>query len=180
MPHLCCRGGIRTMMITGDYHQTAVAVAWGVGMVPAGGVVHVIDKLPAAAEVSPPSSPVQLASTNSLFSRELDDFSRRGSQAWSSSRPLVTKLSGTTTLEVFRLAARSAVTHCKRLHVSTWCLHSGPYSRTLHNVASQSYQHTLFRTCQEDCYSAAMRSLTSRACHFSDTLLPLCFRAPSR
>lgn len=83
-------------MITGDYHQTAVAVAWGVGMVPAGGIVHVIDKLPAAAEVSPPSSPVQIASTNSLFSRELDELSRRPSQAWPSLRPLVSKLSGTT------------------------------------------------------------------------------------
>ena len=82
-------------MITGDYHQTAVAVAWGVGMVPAGGIVHVIDKLPAAAEVSPPSSPVQTASTNSLFPGELDGLSSQPSQAWTSSRPAVNKHSGT-------------------------------------------------------------------------------------
>ena len=75
------------MMITGDYHQTAVSVAWGVGMVPAGGVVHVIDKLPAAAVVSPPPSPVQLASSNSLFPREPDGMVRQPSQAWSSLRP---------------------------------------------------------------------------------------------
>lgn len=75
------------MMITGDYHQTAVSVAWGVGMVPAGGVVHVIDKLPATAVVSPPSSPVQIASSNSLFPRELDSTPRQPSQAWSSLRP---------------------------------------------------------------------------------------------
>lgn len=74
-------------MITGDYHQTAVAVAWGVGMVPAGGVVHVIDKLPATAVVSPPSSPVQIASSNSLFPRELDGTSQQPYQAWSSLRP---------------------------------------------------------------------------------------------
>lgn len=29
-----CRAGIRTMMVTGDYHHTALAVARGVGMVP--------------------------------------------------------------------------------------------------------------------------------------------------
>ena len=75
------------MMITGDYHQTAVAVAFGAGMVPAGGVVHVIDKLPATAVVSPPSSPVQLASSNLLFPRELDGMVRQPSQAWSSLRP---------------------------------------------------------------------------------------------
>ena len=78
-------------MITGDYHQTAVAVAWGVGMVPAGGVVHVIDKLPAPAMVSPPSSPVQISSTRSLFPRELDGLSRSHSYIWSSLRPAAAK-----------------------------------------------------------------------------------------
>ena len=62
-------------------------VAWGVGMVPAGGVVHVIDKLPASAVVSPPSSPVQIASSNSLFPRELDGILQQPYQAWSSLRP---------------------------------------------------------------------------------------------
>lgn len=56
-------------------------------MVPAGGIVHVIDKIPATAGVSPPSSPVQVASTNSLFPGELDGLSRRPSQAWSSLPP---------------------------------------------------------------------------------------------
>jgi len=60
------------MMITGDYHQTAVAVAWGVGMVPAGGVVHIIDKQPSAAVLSPPSSPVNISSAKSLLPRAWD------------------------------------------------------------------------------------------------------------
>ena len=59
-------------MITGDYHQTAVAVAWGVGMVPAGGVVHIIDKQPSAAVLSPPSSPVNISSAKSLLPRAWD------------------------------------------------------------------------------------------------------------
>lgn len=75
------------MMITGDYHQTAVAVAWGVSMVPAGGVVHVIDKLPVTAAFSPPSSPVQLSSTRSLFPRELEDASQKPFAPWSNLRP---------------------------------------------------------------------------------------------
>lgn len=71
---LAPRGGIRTAMITGDYHQTAISVAWAVGMVPPGGIVHVIDKLtlPTAAVISPPPSPVQLASSNMLFPRSAD------------------------------------------------------------------------------------------------------------
>ena len=78
------------MMITGDYHQTAVAVAWGVGMVPAGGVVHVIDKQPAAAVLSPPSSPVNVSSTKSLFPRAWDTndaLSHRPPVVWSRLRP---------------------------------------------------------------------------------------------
>ncbi len=59
-------------MITGDYHQTAVAVAWGVGMVPAGGVVHIIDKQSTAAVFSPPSSPVNISSAKSLLPRAWD------------------------------------------------------------------------------------------------------------
>ena len=39
---LYCRGGIRTMMVTGDYHHTAIAVARGVGMVPQGGQLVII------------------------------------------------------------------------------------------------------------------------------------------
>ncbi|DBA85704.1 TPA: hypothetical protein ACH3X1_005275 [Trebouxia sp. C0004] len=71
-------GGIRTMMITGDYHQTAVAVAWGVGMVPPEGVVHIIDKQPTAAVLSPPSSPVNISSARSLLPRawEISDALR--------------------------------------------------------------------------------------------------------
>ncbi|KAL0036849.1 hypothetical protein WJX77_002108 [Trebouxia sp. C0004] len=38
-------GGIRTMMITGDYHHTAIAVAKGVGMVQPGSEVVVIDTI---------------------------------------------------------------------------------------------------------------------------------------
>ena len=78
------------MMITGDYHQTAVAVAWGVGMVPAGGVVHVIDRQPTTAAVSPPSSPVHISSAKSLFPRGVEKsgvLSRLPSLAWSRLRP---------------------------------------------------------------------------------------------
>lgn len=84
------------MMITGDYHQTAVAVAWGVGMVPPGGVVHVIDKLPASAVLSPPSSPLQISSTNLLFPREVAGLSRQPAQAWSSLQPDPAKHVGVT------------------------------------------------------------------------------------
>lgn len=65
-------GGMRTAMITGDYHQTAVSVAWAVGMVPPGGVVHIIDRVvkPKPASLSPPISPVQVASTSALFPRD--------------------------------------------------------------------------------------------------------------
>ncbi|DBB06818.1 TPA: hypothetical protein ACH3X3_009479 [Trebouxia sp. C0006] len=82
-------GGIRTMMITGDYHQTAVAVAWGVGMVPAGGVVHIIDKQPTAAVFSPPSSPVNISSAKSLLPRAWDvsDVLTRAPVARSRLRP---------------------------------------------------------------------------------------------
>ena len=38
-----CRGGIRTMMITGDYHHTAIAVARDVGMFKPGVQVAVVD-----------------------------------------------------------------------------------------------------------------------------------------
>ncbi len=31
---MTCRGAIRTMMVTGDYHHTAIAVAQGSGMIP--------------------------------------------------------------------------------------------------------------------------------------------------
>ncbi len=31
---MTCRGAIRTMMVTGDYHHTAIAVARGSGMIP--------------------------------------------------------------------------------------------------------------------------------------------------
>lgn len=59
-------------MITGDYHQTAISVAWAVGMVPTGGIVHIIDKVarPRTAALSPLTSPVQVASTGMLFPRE--------------------------------------------------------------------------------------------------------------
>ena len=66
-------------MALGDYHQTAVAVAWAVGMVPPGGIVHVIDKVPRAWTFSPPTSPVQVASTGMLFPRDAKErppFSR--------------------------------------------------------------------------------------------------------
>ncbi len=43
MPCCLCRGGLRTVMITGDYHHTAVAVARSVGMVQPDGRVVVID-----------------------------------------------------------------------------------------------------------------------------------------
>ena len=33
-PHPLCRGGLRTVMVTGDYQHTAIAVAKGVGMLP--------------------------------------------------------------------------------------------------------------------------------------------------
>ncbi|DBA92220.1 TPA: hypothetical protein ACH3X1_015928 [Trebouxia sp. C0004] len=36
------KGGVRTMMVTGDYHHTAIAVARGVGMVPQGGQLVII------------------------------------------------------------------------------------------------------------------------------------------
>ena len=40
---LLCRGGIRTMMITGDYHHTAIAVARDVGMVSSAAEMVIID-----------------------------------------------------------------------------------------------------------------------------------------
>ena len=59
-------------MITGDYTQTAISVAWAVGMVPTGGVVHIIDKVarPRTAALSSLTSPVQVASTGMLFPRD--------------------------------------------------------------------------------------------------------------
>ena len=39
---LYCRGGIRTMMVTGNYHHTAIAVARGLGIVPQGGQLVII------------------------------------------------------------------------------------------------------------------------------------------
>lgn len=37
-----CRGGIRTLVVTGDYHHTAIAVARGVGMLPPGGKLIIV------------------------------------------------------------------------------------------------------------------------------------------
>ena len=45
----CCRGGIRTMMITGDYHHTAIAVAKDVGMLSDSHEVIIIDAKPSQA-----------------------------------------------------------------------------------------------------------------------------------
>lgn len=42
--HLACRAGLRTLMATGDYHHTALAVARAVGMVSAQGQVVIIQK----------------------------------------------------------------------------------------------------------------------------------------
>ena len=39
---MICRGAIRTMMVTGDYHQTAIAVARGAGMIPGDSRVVII------------------------------------------------------------------------------------------------------------------------------------------
>ena len=43
-----CSGGIRTMMVTGDYHHTGIAVARDVGMLKPQGKVVVIDTIPLA------------------------------------------------------------------------------------------------------------------------------------
>ena len=50
------RGGIRTLMVTGDYHHTALAIATDVGMLQPDCPVMVIDTLqdsPTAADISP-------------------------------------------------------------------------------------------------------------------------------
>lgn len=39
-----CRAGLRTLMATGDYHHTALAVARGTGMIPPQGQVVIIQK----------------------------------------------------------------------------------------------------------------------------------------
>ncbi len=39
---MVCRGAIRTMMVTGDYHSTAIAVARGAGMIPGDSRVVII------------------------------------------------------------------------------------------------------------------------------------------
>ena len=39
---MACRGAIRTMMVTGDYHHTAIAVARGAGMIPGDSRVVII------------------------------------------------------------------------------------------------------------------------------------------
>ena len=72
-----CRGGIRTMMITGDYHHTAIAVARAVGMVQPQGQVVVIDTISQAdlhSELSALRSPdvdvSRLATPNPLPQQE--------------------------------------------------------------------------------------------------------------
>ena len=47
---MACRGGMRTMMITGDYHYTATSVARRVGMIPHNGRVIIIQ---AESEIQP-------------------------------------------------------------------------------------------------------------------------------
>ncbi|KAL0037175.1 hypothetical protein WJX79_003951 [Trebouxia sp. C0005] len=66
--HLRDRGAIRTMMLTGDYHQTAIAAARGVGMMPSDSqliIVQARSELQSTAQ--PPShAPSTLNSSHSL------------------------------------------------------------------------------------------------------------------
>lgn len=55
-----CRGGVRTMMITGDYQHTAIAVARDIGMVAPDASVMVIDVAKGAQGPVHPSVPVTL------------------------------------------------------------------------------------------------------------------------
>ena len=55
-----CRGGLRTIMITGDYHHTAIAVAKNVGMLRADRDIVVIDAVQQC-QTSPPSPPRRVA-----------------------------------------------------------------------------------------------------------------------
>ena len=51
MVHMHCRGATRTMMMTGDYHYTAIAVVQGVAMIPTGARVVIVQS---QAEFQPP------------------------------------------------------------------------------------------------------------------------------
>lgn len=53
---LSCRAGLRTLMATGDYHHTALAIARGVGMVPSEGRVIIIQS---AEEIRPNSTQLE-------------------------------------------------------------------------------------------------------------------------
>ena len=48
-----CRAGLRTLMATGDYHHTALAVARGSGMIPPKGQVVIIQKAAKPTVVGP-------------------------------------------------------------------------------------------------------------------------------
>lgn len=58
-----CRGAMRTMMITGDYHHTAIAVAKSAGMIPQGGKLVIIQ---AASEAAPAAAEPSRAATASV------------------------------------------------------------------------------------------------------------------
>lgn len=58
-----CRGAMRTMMITGDYHHTAIAVAKSAGMIPRGGKLVIIQ---AASEAAPAAAEPSRAATASV------------------------------------------------------------------------------------------------------------------
>ena len=58
-----CKGGIRTMMITGDYHYTAIAVARDVGMVKPGGQVLIVETNGLSLLRSAMQSPLSAANT---------------------------------------------------------------------------------------------------------------------
>lgn len=52
-----CRGGLRTLMVTGNYHHTAIAVARGVGMVPPGGPLIIIQSRAELQSATKPPGP---------------------------------------------------------------------------------------------------------------------------
>ena len=61
---VCLRGGIRTMMITGDFHHTAIAVARDVGMLASDSPVVVIDAVQQSPDAAIAPSASQATSSN--------------------------------------------------------------------------------------------------------------------
>ncbi|DBA88976.1 TPA: hypothetical protein ACH3X2_000200 [Trebouxia sp. C0005] len=84
-------GGMRTMMITGDYHHTAIAVAKHVGMIKPQGQVVVIDTVAQAesAAVAPPSASSCLKHLDTIPAQQAGDVAAQQHVTW---QPPITRL----------------------------------------------------------------------------------------